>query len=86
MVGPCHYKWYQSRSPTPMSGSVPFGSIRGCLIVWPRNPMGHNENIVSTWGGEGGGGGGCLSHPTSERGKTSCHYLSRATLNLVDTF
>ena len=26
MVGPGHYKWYQSRSPTPMWVSVPFGS------------------------------------------------------------
>ena len=34
------YKWYQSRSPTPMWG-----------FVWPRNLMGHNENVVSVWGG-----------------------------------
>ena len=24
---------------------------RGCLFVWPRNPMGHNEDVVSAWGG-----------------------------------
>ena len=23
---------------------------KGCLSVWPRNPMGHNENVVSAWG------------------------------------
>ena len=21
------------------------------LSVWPRNPMGHNEDVVSAWGG-----------------------------------
>ena len=41
----------------------------GVCSVWPRNPMGHNEDVVSAWGGGGGGGGGggCLSHPTSDR-------------------
>ena len=23
---------------------------RGCLIVWPHNPMGHNEDVVSACG------------------------------------
>ena len=22
-----------------------------CLSVWPRNPMGHNEDVVSAWRG-----------------------------------
>ena len=42
-------KWYQSRSPTPVWGFV--WLRKGCLSVWPRNPMGHNENVVSAWGG-----------------------------------
>ena len=29
--------------------------------VWPRNSMGHNEDVVSAWG--------CLSHPTSDMGR-----------------
>ena len=32
--------------------------------------MGHNEDVVSVWGG------GCLSHPTSDMGETSWHYIS----------
>ena len=23
----------------------------GVCSVWPRNPMGHNEDVVSAWGG-----------------------------------
>ena len=23
----------------------------GCSSVWPRNPVGHNEDVVSAWGG-----------------------------------
>ena len=49
----------------------------GVCSIWPRNPMGHNEDVVSAWGGGGGGeGGGCLSHPTLDRGETSWHYIS----------
>ena len=40
----------------------------GVCSVWPRNPMGHNEDVVSAWPR--------LSHPTSDRGETSCHYIS----------
>ena len=25
--------------------------FKGCLLVWPHNPMGYNEDIVSVWGG-----------------------------------
>ncbi|RVW33229.1 Retrovirus-related Pol polyprotein from transposon RE1 [Vitis vinifera] len=42
------YKWYQSRSPTSVWGFV--WLRKGCLSVWPRNPMGHNEDVVSAWG------------------------------------
>ncbi|RVW82945.1 (-)-germacrene D synthase [Vitis vinifera] len=38
-----------SRSPTPVWGFV--WLRKGCLSVWPRNPMGHNEDVVSAWGG-----------------------------------
>ena len=24
---------------------------KGCLSVWPPNLMGHNEDVVSVWGG-----------------------------------
>ena len=43
------YKWYQSRSPTATWGFV--WLRKGCLSVWPCNPIGHNEDIVSAWGG-----------------------------------
>ena len=61
MVGPGRYKWYQSRSLNPMWGSVPFGPV----IPWDttRTLCLH-------------GGGGCLSHPTSDRRETSWHYIS----------
>ena len=48
-LGAGRYKWYQSRSPTPVLGFV--WPCKGCLPVWPRNPMGHNEDVVSTWEG-----------------------------------
>ena len=48
-LGAGRYKWYQSRSPTPVWGFV--WLRKGCLSVWPRNPMGHNEDVVSAWGG-----------------------------------
>ena len=34
----------------------------GVCPVWPRNPMGHNEDVVFAWGGGGGGGGGGVCH------------------------
>ena len=34
----------------------------GVYSVWPRNPMGHNEDVVSAWGGGGGGGVFVTSH------------------------
>ena len=43
------YKWYQSQSLTPVWGFVWFH--KGCLFVGPHNPMGHNEDVVSTWEG-----------------------------------
>ena len=67
MVGPGHYKWYQSRSPTPMWGSVPFG---------PQSHGTQRGRCVCMGGGGGGVGGGCLSHSTSDRGKTSWQYIS----------
>ena len=39
-LGAGRYKWYQSRSLTPVWG-----------FVWPHNPMGQNEDVVSAWGG-----------------------------------
>ena len=49
LLGAGRYKWYQSRSPTLVWGFV--WSCKGCLPVWPRNPMGHNDDVVSAWGG-----------------------------------
>ena len=65
-----NYKWYQSRSPTLMWGFV--WPRKGCLSVWPRNPMGHNEDVVSAWGG-------CLWCPTSDRGECSWHFICRGS-------
>ena len=40
----------------------------GVCSVWPRNPMGHNEDVVSAWGGGGGGGGVChIPHRIGEK-------------------
>ena len=63
MVGPGRYKWYQSRSPTPTWGSVPFG----LAIPWDTT----RTLCLHGGGGGGGGGGGCLSHSTSDREETS---------------
>ena len=49
MVRPGRYKWYQSRSPTPMWGSVPFG---------PAIPWDTTRTLCLHGGGGGGGGGG----------------------------
>ena len=35
--------------PDPGVGSVLPDSVGGCLFVWPHNPMGYNENVVSTY-------------------------------------
>ena len=40
------YKWYQSQSPTLMWGFI--WPRKGCLSIWPHNPMRHNEDVVST--------------------------------------
>ena len=54
-----------------VSGTISDPDVGVCSI-WPRNPMGHNEDVVSAWGG----GWACLSHPTSDKGETSWHYIS----------
>ena len=58
MVGPGRYKWYQSRSPTPDVGAC---------SVWPRNSMGHNEDVVYAMGGGGGGGVCHIPHQIGEK-------------------
>ena len=59
--------------PDPNVGVCSIWPRRGCLFVWPFNPIGHNEDVVSAGGG---GGGGLLSRPTLDRGETSWHYKS----------
>ena len=46
-----------------VSKPIPDPDVRVCFL-WPRNPMGHNEDFVSAWGegGGGGGGGGGVCH------------------------
>ena len=40
----------------------------GVCSVWPHNPMGHNEDVVSAGGGGGGGGGVChIPHRIGEK-------------------
>ena len=36
-----------------VSEPIPDPGVGVCLAlsVWPRNPMGHNEDVVSAWGG-----------------------------------
>ena len=36
-----------------VSEPIPDPGVGVCLTlsVWPRNPMGHNEDVVSAWGG-----------------------------------
>ena len=58
-LGAGSYKWYQNRSPTSVWGFV--WPRKGCLSVWHRNPMGHNEDVVFAYGG-GRGGGFVMSH------------------------
>ena len=48
-LGAGRYKWYQSRSSTSMWEFV--WPRNGCLFVRPHNLMGHNEDVVSAWGG-----------------------------------
>ena len=46
---------------------------RGCLSVSLRNPMGHNEDVVSGFGG----GGIChIVTSTLDMGETSWYYIS----------
>ena len=47
-LGAGRYKWYQSQSPTLVWEFI--WLRKGCLLVWPRNPMGHNDDVVSAWG------------------------------------
>ena len=54
-------------------------SRKGCLSVWPRNPMGHNEDIVSTWGGV------CDVPHRIEENVPDAIYVE-TPLNQVDTF
>ena len=57
---------------------------RGCLIVWPHNPMGHNEDVVSAWGGGGGGGVCHIPHRIGEKLPDTIYVW--VPLNLVDVF
>ena len=36
-----------------VSEPIPNPGVGVCLAlsIWPRNPMGHNEDVVSAWGG-----------------------------------
>ena len=36
--------------PIPNFGVRVCLALRECLSVWPHNPMGHNEDVVSAWG------------------------------------
>ena len=40
----------------------------GVYSIWPRNSMGHNEDVASTWE--------CLSHLKSDMGETSSQFIS----------
>ena len=52
---------------------------KACLSVWPRNPMGHNEDVVSEWEGV------CdVLHWIGE--KVSGAIYVEASLNQVDAF
>ena len=62
MVGPGCYKWYRA-DPPPRCG--------GLFCLAPQSHGTQRGHCVCM-----GGGGGCLSHPTSDRGETSCHYIS----------
>ena len=63
MVGLGHYKWYQSRSPTSMWGSVLFGPIGGVYLFGIIIPWDTMRTLCLHRG--------CLSHPTLDRGETS---------------
>ena len=76
-LGAGRYKWYQSQSSTSVWGFV--WLRKGCLFVWPRNPMRHNENVVSAWGGV------CdISHQIGENVPGAIYV--KAPLNQVDAF
>ena len=71
------YKWYQSRSPTPVWGFV--WLRKGCLSVRPRNPMRHNKDVVSAWGG-------VYDVPHRIGKKDSSTIYVETSLNQVDAF
>ena len=76
-LGAVRYKWYESRSSTPVWGFV--WPRKWCLSVWPRNLMGHNEDVVSAWGGI------CdVLHRIGEEVPDAIYV--EAPLNQVDTF
>ena len=71
------YKWFQSRSPTPVWGFV--WPHKGYLSVWPHNPVGYNEDVVSTWGS-------VCDVPHRIREKVPSAIYLEVSLNKVDAF
>ena len=66
-----------------VSEPIPDPGVGVCLAlsVWPRNPMGHNEDVVSAWGG----GGICdVPHRIGEEVPGAIYV--EAPLNQVDAF
>ena len=63
MVGSGCYKIVSELIPNLDVGVCYFWPHGGCLSVCPRNPMGHNKDIVSAWGH--------LSHSTLDKGENS---------------
>ena len=76
-LGAGHYKWFQSRSPTPVWGFV--WPHKGYLSVWPHNPVGYNEDVVSTWGS-------VCDVPHRIREKVPSAIYLEVSLNKVDAF
>ena len=68
MVGSSHYRWYQSQSLTLVWGSVPFGPVQGVCEFGPAIPW--NTTMILCLHE------GCLSHPISDKGESSLHYIS----------
>ena len=50
-----------------------------CLFVWPHNPIGHNEDVVSTWRGV------CDVPHRIEENVPNAIYV-KVPLNQVDAF
>ena len=67
-----------------VSKPIPDPGVGVCLAlsVWPRNPMGHNEDVGSAWGG-----GGCVCDVPHRIGEnvSSAIYVE-TPLNQVDAF